>query len=478
LGKFLVACEKYADQACTRNKTECLIARLLRSTKMAADATANVESTIENLNMTSAAPSEAEDAPGRSTTTGDSAPAQSPSDLSEIRNIAYHVQPPTIPNTRTAPIQDRLKRTDPFQFGSRFLEDTDDVFAWNAWDHVDPSKDELFVSYSQSQYAFQKENAASDFDRRRFNADPEKWWNKFYGNNEANFFKDRKWLRQEFPVLEKATCTTHEEVRAKLEIKDGETAGADAAKQSTDQGYTESRKTQEVEGGPWNVVLEIGAGAGNTAFPLVRDNRNPLLFVHACDFSKKAVQVMQDSDLYNPKHMVASQWDMAAETLPDGVEPGSVDVVLLIFAFSALAPSQWKQAVKNIWDVLRPGGELCFRDYGRGDLAQVRFKKGRYLGENFYVRGDGTRVYFFEEGELRAIFGGEVERISAEAQSAQETEGATDEANVASTANDESSPKFETLSLATDRRLLVNRQKQLKMYRCWQQGRFRKPDNA
>ena len=125
--------------------------------------------------------------------------------LSEIQNIAAHVTPPTIPNSRTAPLTNHLKRSDPFQFGSRYLEESDDVYAWNAWDHVDPSKDELFVSYAEKQYAFQREHAASDFDRRRFNAEPEQWWNKFYGNNEANFFKDRKWLFQEFPSLKDAT---------------------------------------------------------------------------------------------------------------------------------------------------------------------------------------------------------------------------------------------------------------------------------
>jgi len=38
-----------------------------------------------------------------------------------------------------------------------------------------------------------------------------------------------------------------------------------------------------------------------------------------------------------------------------------------------------------------------------------------------------------------------------------------------------SGPNFDILNFGVDRRMLVNRQRRLKMYRCWMQGLFRKP---
>ncbi|KAE9366201.1 actin binding protein-like protein [Stipitochalara longipes BDJ] len=306
--------------------------------------------------------------------------------------------------------ENNLKRSDPFQFGSRLLNQEDNVFEFNAWDHVET--DDAYKEYAELQYAKQREAPVSDFDKSRFNSDPAKWWNNFYKNNTSNFFKDRKWLQQEFPILSEIT---------------------------------------KPEAGPVT-ILEVGAGAGNTAFPIIKHNQNPNLKIHACDFSKKAVEVIRENEAYNPKNMQADVWDATSEDLPPGLEEESVDVVVMIFIFSALSPSQWKQAVHNIYRVLKPGGEVLFRDYGRGDLAQVRFKKGRYLEENFYIRGDGTRVYFFEKDELIKIWtGNEIE-------------------------NGSGSTGFEVVNLGVDRRLLVNRAKQLKMYRCWMQGRFRKQE--
>ncbi|KAF4631735.1 hypothetical protein G7Y89_g6395 [Cudoniella acicularis] len=317
-----------------------------------------------------------------------------------------------IPPHRSHDPENNLKRSDPFQFGSRYLNENDNVFEFNAWDHVET--DDIYKEYAEQQYAKQREAPVSEFDKSRFNSDPAKWWNNFYKNNTANFFKDRKWLQQEFPILSQIT---------------------------------------KADAGPIT-LLEVGAGAGNTAFPILAHNQNPDLKIHACDFSKKAVEVIRSNEAYGTKNIQADVWDVAENNLPPGMEEGSADLVLMIFIFSALSPSQWNQAVQNIFKVLKPGGEVLFRDYGRGDLAQVRFKKGRYLEENFYIRGDGTRVYFFEKDELVDIW---TKKNAGDV--------------LAETTPE---PHFEVIDLGVDRRLLVNRAKQLKMYRCWLQGRFRK----
>ena len=331
-----------------------------------------------------------------------------------------------------------LKRSDPFKFGSRYLKENDDVYEFNAWDHVIP--DDAYYAYAEAQYASQREHPVSDFDKGRFNAEPEKWWNKFYSNNTSNFFKNRKWLHQEFPIL------TH----------------------LTKEGAGPAR------------ILEVGAGAGNTCFPILAENENDELSICACDFSERAVNLIRANEKYDGAKIKAEIWDLASEDLPHGISEESVDVVLLIFVFSALNPVQWEAAVGNVWKVLKPGGQVCFRDYGRGDLTQVRFKKGRLLDESFYIRGDGTRVYFFDEDELRGIWASrDLEQSNASSEAPASCDGSGNGSNPNSRGtNTHDKPRFEIVKLGADRRMLVNRQKQLKMYRCWLQGQFKKPAQA
>jgi len=375
---------------------------------------------------------------------------------SDAYGVPASIAPLRKPAHRSHSPNNNQKRSDPFAFGSRYLEEGDDIFEFNAWDHVDV--DPAYQTFSEEQFSKQRAEPVSEFDKQRFNTQPEKWWNLFYKNNKTNFFKNRKWLAQEFPVLDEMTR----------------------------------------EDAPPALVLEVGAGAGNSAFPILQKRRNEGLKIHACDFSRKAVELIRAHELYEPKYIQADVWDVAASPesdnggLPPGITEGSVDVVLMIFIFSALNPQQWDQAVRNIWRVLKPGGQVLFRDYGRGDLAQVRFKKGRYMDENFYVRGDGTRVYFFDKKELVEIWSGltsspSIQPTESQSEEPEETESLSLASQLKSAQLECTSPEdsansalhsrsaFDIVHVGIDRRMLVNRQRRLKMYRCWMQAVFRKP---
>jgi tRNAThr (cytosine32-N3)-methyltransferase len=47
-------------------------------------------------------------------------------------------------------------------------------------------------------------------------------------------------------------------------------------------------------------------------------------------------------------------------SLPEGVEPGTVDVLTVIYVLSALHPTEWDQAIHNLYSVSRaPLGSRC-----------------------------------------------------------------------------------------------------------------------
>lgn len=70
-----------------------------------------------------------------------------------------------VPPHRSHDPANNLKRSDPFQFGSRYLNEGDDVFEFNAWDHVET--DDAYKEYAEQQYAKQRQNPVSDFEKSK-----------------------------------------------------------------------------------------------------------------------------------------------------------------------------------------------------------------------------------------------------------------------------------------------------------------------
>ncbi|XP_021927439.1 methyltransferase-like protein 2 isoform X2 [Zootermopsis nevadensis] len=333
------------------------------------------------------------------------------------------------------------------QFGNRFLKDGDDVFQHSAWDNVqwDAAQEELAkCKVTENSSVF-----ASESDQEKYEVRASEYWDAFYGIHQNRFFKDRQWLFTEFPELvtdNKCVKIKKEQVTDQLGATDDESTKPYTSKNTQDgveqlSEHLGNVLTTDSKRKGSTMILEIGCGVGNTAFPILQHNADTDVFVFCCDFSYAAIQLLRDNSEYDPKRCQAFVCDVTQDWQPP-FQPNSLHIVVMIFVLSAIHPDKMSHVVAEIYKYLRPGGLLVFRDYGRHDMAQLRFKKGRCLSDNFYVRGDGTRVYFFTQTEVKSLFEG---------------------------------VGFEEVHNIEDRRLQVNRGKLLTMYRVWIQAKYRKP---
>ncbi|XP_077636509.1 tRNA N(3)-cytidine methyltransferase METTL2A isoform X2 [Crocuta crocuta] len=259
-----------------------------------------------------------------------------------------------------------------------------------------------------------------------------KYWNDFYKIHENGFFKDRHWLFTEFPELAPGQNQNHledllsenkrREVPECRSSEDGPGLKTEQHKYSsnslgheTQTAPVEENVTQRLshleicaDGFPGSSatyrILEVGCGVGNTVFPILQTNNDPGLFVYCCDFSSTAIELVQTNSAYDPCRCFAFVHDLCDEDQSYPVPTDSLDIIILIFVLSAVVPDKMQKAINRLSRLLKPGGLMLLRDYGRHDMAQLRFKKGQCLSENFYVRGDGTRVYFFTQGMKTVIF--------------------------------------------------------------------------
>ncbi|XP_050364256.1 uncharacterized protein LOC126782943 [Argentina anserina] len=202
-------------------------------------------------------------------------------------------------------------------------------------------------------------DTVSPFWRDKYEREAKKYWDVFYKRHQDRFFKDRHYLDKEWG--------------------------------------------QYFSGAGQKVILEVGCGAGNTIFPLVATYND--IFVHACDFSPNAVNLVKKHKDFTECRVNAFVCDLTIDDLTKQISPFSVDIVTMIFVLSAVSPEKMSLVVQNIRKILKPGGRVLFRDYATGDLAQERLNcKDQKISENFYARGDGTRAFYFSNEFLTSLF--------------------------------------------------------------------------
>ncbi|KAI1320805.1 Methyltransferase-like protein 6 [Mortierella claussenii] len=211
----------------------------------------------------------------------------------------------------------------------------------------------------------EKDKAIKPFWVNKYKNEAAKNWERFYKRNETRFYKDRHWIEREFTIF----------------------------------------KSTNPDGTPATLnCLEVGCGVGNFIFPVLE--RNPSLFMYACDFAPHAIELVKQHEDYKQGRCSAFVCDLTKDPLTETIPAGSLDVVSSIFVLSAIPAEKLEAAVRNIKEVMKPGGMLCFRDYAVYDAAQVKFSSnpGHMLDTNLYVRQDGTLSHFFSTEQIRELF--------------------------------------------------------------------------
>ncbi|NXN09254.1 METL2 protein, partial [Indicator maculatus] len=331
--------------------------------------------------------------------------------------------------------------------GSRILTDPAKVFEHNMWDHMQWSQEE---EENAKQKAAENSLVKVQWDdqeilpeKKREELKTEERSPKETKINSIKSFSHKNGMLEEGEKYQKknyggGSTSVQEYIRNKTQ-----------AKSLTDnpQGKNYREEVVRLESFPGSNatyrILEVGCGAGNSVFPILKVLcSTPGTFLYCCDFASGAVELVKSHSSYNSAWCSAFVHDVCDDTLRYPFPDETLDVILLVFVLSTIHPDRMQGVVNRLAKLLKPGGMLLFRDYGRYDTAQLRFKKGHCLSENFYVRGDGTRVYFFTKDEVWNMFS---------------LAGLTEVQNL------------------VDRRLQVNRKKKVKMQRVWIQSKFQKP---
>lgn len=207
----------------------------------------------------------------------------------------------------------------------------------------------------------QNSRMISEFKANQLEKDAKKHWDLFYKRNDTRFFKDRHWTTREFKEL----------------------LGNDNDKEDS-------------------ALLEVGCGVGNFIYPLVEEGIK-FKKIFACDLSSKAVELTKKHSLYDEEKIKVWQTDVTTDNCFSEIDC-PLHIATLIFVLSAIHPAKFHNVIQNLYNVLSHEGVVLFRDYGLYDMAQLRFKPGHKIDENFYMRQDGTRTYYFSIEKIRTLF--------------------------------------------------------------------------
>jgi ubiquinone/menaquinone biosynthesis C-methylase UbiE len=143
---------------------------------------------------------------------------------------------------------------------------------------------------------------------------------------------------------------------------------------------------------PGSSVLELGCGGGRLLLPILR--RGTARRLVGVDIARTSlVQLARDA----PGMLV--QADAAFLPFRDGI----FDIVLCRHLLGHLIEGRRKAAASEMLRVLKRGGRAFFEGFSAAD---ARFGNGRRIEKGTFIRGDGIVHHYFEQEEVRGLFGG------------------------------------------------------------------------
>lgn len=233
--------------------------------------------------------------------------------------------------------------------------------------------------------------------------DARKYWDIFYKRNTTNFYKNRNYIDREMGLA----------------------------------GFIEQLKP--VKKRRLN-FLEAGCGVGNTLFPIC-DIYKQDMKTYGFDFSDNAIRFIKQNEHYNTENMEVEVKDLVKSDLS---HYKNMDFVTLVFVLSAISPENHEMVMAKLFNAMDDNSYLYIRDYAEYDMAQLRLakKQDSKLKDNFYLKSDGTRVFYFSESYLRELFG--------------------------------KFPEIKITMLETHYRRIRNIKRNLEMHRVWIQGTVHK----
>jgi hypothetical protein len=227
-------------------------------------------------------------------------------------------------------------------------------------------------------------------------------WDAFYARHGAKFFHPRSYLLSCFPLLARLApgdlalecgAGNGSNIAALLECTPAAIAAGDASQASLAALASVTACQQALAAGrlrlfPWDVTASGAAAAAAGAAAGA-----------AAAAGAPAAGPAGGAGAQAPPPLPPP-----LQSPPPPLPPAAA--ALLLFTLSAIEPQLHAAAVAHLAASVALGGHVCFRDYGRGDLAQLRAPDAAILSADTHRRPDGTLAHYFGKEEVAALLEG------------------------------------------------------------------------